>query len=44
MSKNNTKKSWVKPEVKKLGNAKDIVAAVNTVGGGDAQFNVLNPS
>ena len=44
MSKNNTKKSWVKPEVKKLGNAKDIVAAVNTVGGGDATFSVLDPS
>ena len=44
MSKNNTLKSWAKPEIKNLGNAKDIVAAVNNVGGGDAQFNVLNPS
>jgi len=39
-----TKKDWNTPELKKLGNAKDIVKAINTVGGGDAQFNVLNPS
>ena len=44
MSTNNTSKSWSKPVIKKLGNAKDIVAATNTVGGGDAQFSVLNPS
>ena len=37
-------KNWVKPTVKKLGNAKKIVANVNVTGGGDSQFSVLNPS
>ena len=44
MTKENAKKVWVKPEIKEIGNAKDIVAAVNTVGGGDASFSVLDPS
>jgi len=44
MTKDFAKKIWVKPEIKKIGNAKDIVAAVNTVGGGDATFSVLDPS
>ena len=35
---------WVKPEVEELGNAKDLVAAVNLGGGGDAQFDLLAPS
>ena len=26
---------WVKPEIEELGNAKDLVAAVNEFGGGD---------
>jgi len=38
------KKTWNKPKIKKLGNAKKIVASTNVVGGGDAQFSVLNPS
>ena len=44
MNKNNINKTWTKPKVKKLGNAKELVANVNTVGGGDAAFSVLNPS
>ena len=40
----NKKKLWVKPAVKKLGNAKKIVANVNVTGSGDSQFSVLNPS
>tara|TARA_B100002019_G_scaffold290791_1_gene309300 strand:+ start:673 stop:807 length:135 start_codon:yes stop_codon:yes gene_type:complete len=44
MNKNKKNKSWTKPKIKKLGNAKDIVANVNTVGGGDSTFSVLNPS
>lgn len=37
-------KQWKKPAIKKLGNAKKIVASTNVVGGGDVQFSVLNPS
>tara|TARA_B100000212_G_scaffold17551_1_gene11929 strand:- start:546 stop:680 length:135 start_codon:yes stop_codon:yes gene_type:complete len=37
-------KKWVKPEVEELGNAKDIVANINTFGGGDSQFDLLIPS
>ena len=37
-------KKWSKPKIKKIGNAKKLVAGANTVGGGDAQFSVLNPS
>tara|TARA_B100000963_G_scaffold361938_1_gene401051 strand:- start:4280 stop:4420 length:141 start_codon:yes stop_codon:yes gene_type:complete len=46
MSKDNknTKKQWQKPEVKKLGNAKDLVKNVNVTGGGDTEFSVLLPS
>ena len=35
---------WVKPEIQELGNAKDLVAASNIVGGGDIEYSVLNPS
>ena len=38
------KKEWIKPEIKELGNAKDIVATINTFGGGDSQFDLLIPS
>ncbi len=38
------KGEWIKPSIKKLGNAKDIVANVNVTGGGDSQFSVLDPS
>ena len=32
---------WVKPEIEELGNAKDLVAAVNLGGPGDLQFSIL---
>ena len=35
---------WVKPSIKNIGNAKDIVANINVTGGGDTQFSVLLPS
>ena len=35
---------WVKPEIEELGNARDLVAAVNEFGGGDNLFNLLAPS
>lgn len=35
---------WDTPEIKELGNAKEIVKNVNTTGGGDSQFSVLLPS
>ena len=35
---------WVKPEIEELGNAKDLVAAANEFGGGDALFSLLIPS
>ena len=36
---------WVKPEIEELGNAKDLVAAVNEFGGGDnLLFSLLLPS
>lgn len=35
---------WVKPEIEELGNAKDLVAANNVVGGGDFVYSALNPS
>ncbi len=48
MTKNIKKPSreylWKKPSVKRIGNAKDIVANVNQTGGGDSQFSVLLPS
>jgi len=37
-------KTWLKPSIKKLGNAKDIVASVNVQAAGDSQFSVLLPS
>lgn len=43
----NTKKfssDWEAPEIKELGNAKDIVKNQNVVGGGDIEFSVINPS
>ncbi len=42
----NTKKfnsDWEAPEIKELGNAKDIVKNQNVVGG-DIEFSVINPS
>ena len=42
MDKNNN--SWKKPLIKKLGNAKDIVANINVQGSGDSVFSVLDPS
>ena len=36
--------SWEAPEIKELGNAKDIVKNQNVVGGGDIEFSVINPS
>jgi hypothetical protein len=44
MGKASETKVWLKPSIKKLGNAKDIVAQVNIVGGGDLQYSVLLPS
>ena len=48
MNKNNKKpvenKLWVKPSIRRIGNAKDIVANINVTGGGDTQFSVLLPS
>tara|TARA_B100000886_G_scaffold339561_1_gene305414 strand:+ start:759 stop:905 length:147 start_codon:yes stop_codon:yes gene_type:complete len=44
IKKSEQKKAWTKPSIKKIGNAKDIVANVNVTGGGDSQFSVLNPS
>ena len=35
---------WEAPEVIDLGKAEDLIQNVNSVGGGDSQFNVLNPS
>ena len=35
---------WVKPKVRDLGKAKDLIRDVNTVGSGDSQFAVLDPS
>ena len=37
-------KKWAKPEIEELGNAKDLVAAVNEFGGGDNLFSLLLPS
>tara|TARA_Y100000589_G_scaffold323093_2_gene357104 strand:- start:113 stop:253 length:141 start_codon:yes stop_codon:yes gene_type:complete len=36
--------NWETPDINELGNAKDLVKAVNFVSGGDAQFSVLLPS
>lgn len=50
MKKNTTKqqlkkkKVWIKPVVKNIGNAKELVANVNVQGLGDTQFSVLEPS
>lgn len=44
MNKENFDTNWVTPEVKELGNAKDIVKNINVTGGGDTEFNVLLPS
>ena len=42
--KSNDKKAWIKPEVEDLGDAKDIIKDVSSVGSLDTQFSVLNPS
>ena len=44
MDKNKKNSSWEKPLIKKLGNAKDIVANINVQGSGDSIFSVLDPS
>ncbi|MFL2693721.1 MAG: hypothetical protein ACJ0G1_08440 [Gammaproteobacteria bacterium] len=44
MKNDQTIEIWVKPEIHELGDAKNLVAASNTVGGGDIEYNVLNPS
>lgn len=44
MEENNNSEKWVKPEIEELGNAKEIVASVNSFGGGDNLFNLLAPS
>lgn len=36
-----TDDNWEKPDVKDLGEAKDIIEAVNELGGGDAMFDLL---
>ena len=35
---------WEAPEITDLGRAEDLIQNVNTVGGGDSQFSVLDPS
>lgn len=37
-------KVWIKPSIKKLGNAKDVVASINIQAAGDIQFSVILPS
>lgn len=44
IKKSNDKLLWTTPKVKKLGNAKKIVANVNIQGSGDSVFSVLDPS
>ena len=44
MEESKKTEKWVKPEIQELGNAKDLVAAVNLGGGGDLQFSLLAPS
>ena len=44
MNEKNIDTNWVTPEVKELGNAKDIVKNINVTGGGDIEFSVLLPS
>ena len=44
MKNKSEKNQWIKPEVKKLGNAKKITKNTNVVGGGDIEFSVINPS
>ena len=35
---------WVKPKVRDLGKAKDLIRNVNVQGSGDSVFSVLDPS
>ena len=35
---------WEKPEIQDLGSAEELIQGQNTLGGGDAQFNLLIPS
>ena len=44
MQEKNKNIEWVEPEVKKLGNASELVKNVNVQGAGDSQFSVLDPS
>ncbi len=42
--KNSAKKTYSKPQLTNFGAAKELTQASNTVGGGDALFNILLPS
>lgn len=44
MENKEIKEEWAKPEIEELGNAKDLVAQNNIVGGGDFVYSALNPS
>ena len=44
MEEKNIDVNWETPDINELGNAKDLVKAVNFVSGGDLQFSVLQPS
>ena len=44
MSEENFDSNWETPDINELGNAEDLVKAVNLVSGGDSQFSVLLPS
>lgn len=44
MEETKSLEKWAKPEIEELGNAKDLVAAVNEFGGGDNLFSLLLPS
>ncbi len=42
--KNSAKKTYSKPQLTNFGAAKELTQASNTLGGGDALFNILLPS
>jgi hypothetical protein len=44
ISKHSKTDVWTKPSIKKLGNAKDVVASINVQASGDVQFSVILPS
>ena len=35
---------WEKPEIQDLGSAEELIQGQNNLGGGDTQFNILQPS